>query len=165
MFGPQLSVKTLGVKAGAVQNRKIVLQFHLPHYVLRPDSTNHSDPRGLRKARYFRPPGTILQDCIYESQLSLIIFVVDDFFWTAHFCGDTYYTGEDTVQDLLKARSDGPSGGQLPRNLPIWDPRYYFLTVLSIRMYQVTAEWTVLVQVLESYLDSHVSGSPYYKSP
>lgn len=87
-----------------------------------------------------------------------MICVVDDFFWTAYFCGDTYYTGEDTVDEYLKEGLDGPSAGQTRCDWPIWDPRYYFLTVLSIRMYQVTAEWTVLVQVLESYLDPHVSG-------
>ena len=85
---------------------------------------------------------------------------MDDFFWTAHFCGDTYYTGQDTVKEFLEKGLDGPSAGQTRCDWPIWDPRYYFLTVLSIRMYQVTAEWTVLVQVLESYLDSHVSDTP-----
>lgn len=137
------------------QTRGFVLEFHLPHFVLRPDSTKYSDHRGLRTARYFRPPNSGPQDRIYESQFSLIICGLDDFFWTAYFCADGYHTAMDTVDDYLKQGVDGPSGGQKRCDWPIWDPRFYFLAVLAIRMSQVTAEWTVLVQELEDYLDPH----------
>ncbi|OKL58646.1 hypothetical protein UA08_06143 [Talaromyces atroroseus] len=137
------------------QRQEFVLEFHLPHYVLRSDSVRYSDPRRLRVARYFRPPNSSVQDCIYESQFSLIICVMDDFFWTAYFCADGYYAERDTVDEYLKEGLDGPSGGQRPCDMPIWDPRYYFLAVLAIRISQVTAEWTVLVQALEDYLDPH----------
>lgn len=84
---------------------------------------------------YFRPPETILQDWIYKSQLSLIICVVDDFFWTAYFYEDTYYTGQDTVDEFIKQGLDCLSAGQERYNWITYDLRYYFLTVLSIRMY------------------------------
>lgn len=100
-----------------------------------------------------------MQECIYEAQLSLILFGVDDFFWTAYFCGDTYFTGKPTTETYLENRVDAPSGGQRTVDWPIWDPRYYFLYVLSIRISQITREWTVLVQTLENYLDPLVSHS------
>lgn len=98
-----------------------------------------------------------MQDCIYEAQQSLIILGVDDFFWTAYFCGDSYFTGRNPVHGHLDDKTDGPAGGLRQCNRPIWDPRYYFLVVLSTRINQVTMEWTALVQFMEIYLDPHVS--------
>ncbi|KAF7158588.1 hypothetical protein CNMCM5623_003648 [Aspergillus felis] len=136
-------------------DRGFVLQFHLPYYALRPDQPDLRDSRGLRKHRYFRPPGEEKQDCIYEAQLSLIVFGVDDFFWTAYFCEDTYFGGQDLVANCLQDEVDGPSLGRRMHKFPIWDPRYYFLSILATRTGQITLEWTVLVQSLENVLDRH----------
>jgi hypothetical protein len=138
-----------------------VLEFHLPYYALRPDRPDLRDSRGLRKHRYFRPPGEEKQDCIYESQLSLIVFGVDDFFWTAYFCEDTYFSNQDLVANCLQDEVDGPSLGRRMHKFPIWDPRYYFLSILATRTGQITLEWTVLVQSLESVLDRHVRHLPF----
>lgn len=138
------------------QRRGFVLEFHLPHYVLRRDKRQFHDARGLRKHRYFRPPSEDEQNCIYEAQLSLIILGEDDFCWTAYFCGDSYFTGGNPVHRYLQDQTDGPTGALRACNRPIWDPRYYFLAVLSTRMEQVTMEWTALVQFMEDYLDPHV---------
>ncbi|KMK59344.1 hypothetical protein Y699_00545 [Aspergillus fumigatus Z5] len=137
------------------QDRGFVLQFHLPYYALRPDQPDLRDSRGLRKHRYFRPPGEEKQDRIYEAQVSLVVFGVDDFFWAAYFCEDTYFSDQDLVATCLQDEVDGPSLGRRMHKFPIWDPRYYFLSILATRTGQITLEWTVLVQSLENVLDRH----------
>ncbi|EDP51441.1 hypothetical protein V8F44DRAFT_654859 [Aspergillus fumigatus] len=129
--------------------------FHLPYYALRPDQPDLRDSRGLRKHRYFRPPGEEKQDRIYEAQVSLVVFGVDDFFWAAYFCEDTYFSDQDLVATCLQDEVDGPSLGRRMHKFPIWDPRYYFLSILATRTGQITLEWTVLVQSLENVLDRH----------
>ncbi|KAH2317285.1 hypothetical protein KXW18_009496 [Aspergillus fumigatus] len=136
-------------------DRGFVLQFHLPYYALRPDQPDLRDSRGLRKHRYFRPPGEEKQDRIYEAQVSLVVFGVDDFFWAAYFCEDTYFSDQDLVATCLQDEVDGPSLGRRMHKFPIWDPRYYFLSILATRTGQITLEWTVLVQSLENVLDRH----------
>lgn len=140
---------------GISQDRGFVLQFHLPYYALRPDQPDLRDSRGLRKHRYFRPPGEEKQDRIYEAQVSLVVFGVDDFFWAAYFCEDTYFSDQDLVATCLQDEVDGPSLGRRMHKFPIWDPRYYFLSILATRTGQITLEWTVLVQSLENVLDRH----------
>lgn len=143
------------------QDRGFVLQFHLPYYALRPDQPDLRDSRGLRKHRYFRPPGEEKQDRIYEAQVSLVVFGVDDFFWAAYFCEDTYFSDQDLVATCLQDEVDGPSLGRRMHKFPIWDPRYYFLSILATRTGQITLEWTVLVQSLENVLDRHVRRLPF----
>ncbi|KAH3344775.1 hypothetical protein KXW81_005119 [Aspergillus fumigatus] len=140
---------------GISQDRGFVLQFHLPYYALRPDQPDLRDSRGLRKHRYFRPPGEEKQDRIYEAQVSLVVFGVNDFFWAAYFCEDTYFSDQDLVATCLQDEVDGPSLGRRMHKFPIWDPRYYFLSILATRTGQITLEWTVLVQSLENVLDRH----------
>ncbi|KAB8276290.1 hypothetical protein BDV30DRAFT_235745 [Aspergillus minisclerotigenes] len=140
---------------GISQIRGFTLEFHLPHYVLRPSQTKFQDRRGLRKHRFFRPPRSDDSDCIYEAQLSLVVSGVDDYFWTACFCEDSYFRGKNPIPDYLEDKVDGPSFGLRMSKYPIWDPRYYFLSILSIRMSQVAMEWTVIVGTLEGHLDKH----------
>ncbi|KAB8225606.1 hypothetical protein BDV33DRAFT_231018 [Aspergillus novoparasiticus] len=135
--------------------RGFTLEFHLPHYVLRPSQTKFQDRRGLRKHRFFRPPRSNDSDCIYEAQLSLVVSGVDDYFWTACFCEDSYFRGKNPIPDYLEDKVDGPSFGLRMSKYPIWDPRYYFLFILSIRMSQVAMEWAVIVGTLEGHLDKH----------
>ncbi|KAL5365028.1 hypothetical protein BJX96DRAFT_6504 [Aspergillus floccosus] len=68
-----------------------VLEFHIPHFVLRIDQEARRDERGLRKCRYVQASNASKhrRECIYEAQMSLIVFGVDEFFWTAYFFVDT----------------------------------------------------------------------------
>ncbi|KAF9883927.1 hypothetical protein FE257_002670 [Aspergillus nanangensis] len=137
--------------------RGFVLEFHIPYFALRTDKESRRDERGLRKCRYIQAPGGSRrhQECIYEAQISLMVFGMGEFFWTAYCFVDTYYSRQESTGSYLRKKSDAPSGGYLKQESPIWDPRYYFLTVLSIRLSQVSLEWTALVQTLEENLDPH----------
>jgi hypothetical protein len=94
---------------------------------------------------------------VYEVQLSLLVFGIDDFFWTAYFCEDAYFRASNPIAEHLQDMGDGPSSGARMSKFPIWDPRYYFLYTLVIRMSQVTMEWSTIVDILAGYLDKHVS--------
>ncbi|THC98636.1 hypothetical protein EYZ11_001914 [Aspergillus tanneri] len=137
------------------QQRGFTLEFHLPHYVLRPDRPELRDGRGLRKSRSFLPPSSGSNDRIYEAQLSLVVIGVDEFFWMAYFSEDSYFRNSNQISEYLQDKTDGPSFGLRLCKFPIWDPRYYFLSILSIRMGQVTMEWRVLVETIEGRLDRH----------
>ncbi|PYI12004.1 hypothetical protein BO78DRAFT_64141 [Aspergillus sclerotiicarbonarius CBS 121057] len=146
------------------QSRGFALEFYLPHFVVREHQVARHDLRGLRKHRYFRPPDHALGawECIFETQISFGIFGSDEFFWTAYCFVDTYGSQQESTDNYLQRKLDAPSGGSVKQESPIWEPRYYFLAVFSVRLSQVTMEWTVLVQALEKELDSHgeIDGNP-----
>ncbi|KAJ5759384.1 tumor suppressor protein LOH1CR12 [Penicillium odoratum] len=132
--------------------RGFTLEFHLPHYALRKNNQPLRDGRKLRKHRLFRLLG---QDAIYEAQLSLIVFGVDEFFWTAYFCEDAYLRANNPIAEYLQDEVDGPSSGLRMSQFPIWDPRYYFLSILVIRTSQITMEWAVLMEIITDDLEKH----------
>ncbi|KAL3478263.1 hypothetical protein BJX99DRAFT_256588 [Aspergillus californicus] len=132
--------------------RGFTLEFYLPHYVLRQDDSRLQDSRRLRKHRLFRISG---QEAIYEAQLSLLVFGVDDFFWTAYFCEDAYFRPCNPITEYLQNEVDGPLSGERTTRLPIWDPRYYFLAILVVRIHQVAMEWTVLIEIITVHLEEH----------
>ncbi|KAL4867253.1 hypothetical protein BDV12DRAFT_210023 [Aspergillus spectabilis] len=137
---------------GVSQSRGFTLEFHLPHYILRQEDDQVKDCRRLRKHRLIRLSG---QDAIYEAQLSLIVYGVDEFFWTACFCEDAYFRASNPVAEYLQDEVDGPSSGLRMNRFPVWDPRFYFLSVLVIRLSQITMEWTVLLEIISGDLDKH----------
>ncbi|KAF3403594.1 hypothetical protein F1880_009534 [Penicillium rolfsii] len=137
---------------GVSQERGFTLEFHLPHYALRQDDSHLQDSRRIRKHRLFRLSG---QDAIYEVQLSLIVYGADEFFWTACFCEDLYFRANNPINGYLEDEVDGPSSGLRASNFPIWDPRYYFLSILVIRLGQITMEWAALIEVITGHLDKH----------
>ncbi|RAK96984.1 uncharacterized protein BO80DRAFT_428651 [Aspergillus ibericus CBS 121593] len=140
-----------------IQSHGFVLEFHLPHFILRTNQVARDDSRGLRKCRYMRPPNLrhIPQACIIEAQISFGVFGSDEFFWEAYCFVDTYGSDQESIERYLQDKRDAPSGGSVAQEAPIWEPRYYFLTVFSVRLGQVTMEWTVLAQVLEKDLDPY----------
>lgn len=85
------------------------------------------------------------------------MFGVDDFFWTAYFCEDAYFRASNPTAEYLQDEVDGPSSGLRMSRFPIWDPRYYFLSILVIRLSQITMEWAVLVEIIAGQLDKHVN--------
>ncbi len=51
---------------------------------------------------------------------------------------------------------DAPTGGEKSTNYPIWNPREYFLLILSCRVRQITKEWSNIMDALEDRLRYHV---------
>ena len=138
------------------------MEFHFPYYALRQYDTPRNDPRGLRRCGRFvnsqsRPSG---KEYLYEAQISVLIRGIDEWFWTAYCCTDTYFGSEENLQSYYESGNDAAIGGvERPGWFPVWNPREYFLFVLSRRFRQITKEWSVVVRALEDRLQVHVCAS------
>lgn len=95
---------------------------------------------------------------VHEAQISFLVAGIDEWYWTAYCCVDKYFGSEETIQSYLDKQLDAPIGGYgRLTEFPVWNPREYFLIVLSRRIRQVTREWSSLVVTLEERLQSYVS--------
>lgn len=146
------------------------MEFHLPYFALR--HTNALlDPRKLRNAfpmlsRYSSSHQKSRdQSWYYEAQVSFLITGADEWYWTAYCCVDTASEEPETADMHINYKDDGPSGGGKREQHPLWNPREYFLFVLSRRCQQVTREWESLVYELISRLDTYVKSFRLSSSP
>jgi hypothetical protein len=141
------------------------MEFHLSYFVLRKGNVDTSDSRRIRKRirspDQFIPKYPLLDadECIHEVQISFLLTGIDEWFWTAYCCVETYFgdTG-DTAQGYFtrNPQLDAPTGGASPLKRPIWNPREYLLRVLRCRIKQVMKEWSSIVFVVEKRLGIHV---------
>lgn len=116
----------------------------------------------------FRTQAPVLDDCIYEAQISVLVTGVDHWSWTAFAFVDTYYKGDDNVESIQHyldqvqygVKLDPLTKGQYDAEPPVWRPREYFLRVLESRVKQVKQEWhnTVfcILQKIEPHVGSHL---------
>ena len=137
------------------------MEFHLPYYALRQSAIPYRDSRPLRRCgRFITTRNTGLPEYLYEAQISVIVTGFDEWFWTAYCCTDTYFGSEKNIHfyhDGGPSGYDAPGGGDRPNHDPIWNPREYFLNVLSRRFRQITKEWSIVVYTIEDRLQFHVS--------
>lgn len=134
----------------------------MPYFALRrgPLQNTEASSQGhtnnvLRQSR--KLPDLLLEhesEFIHESQISLLVTGIDEWAWTAHCLVDTHHGNVESVQNYREAENDGPSGEAMER--PAWNPREYFLLVLSRRFRQVTKEWDMIVRSFDSRLQLHV---------
>lgn len=137
---------------------KFTMVFHVSYVALRPGATN-SDPRGLRQSySMIKPIESALDDLYYhDAQTSFFVTGTSDWQWTAYCLVDTFFGGEQSAEEYVRRRQDGPSGGARHDAEPCWDPREYFLLVLSQRILQISQEWGNFFTVLMSRLDLYAS--------
>ena len=98
---------------------------------------------------------------LYEAQISLLITGVDEWFWTTYFCAETHFGSEESIQYYHENKLDALTGGEKSLLYPVWNPREYYLSILSRRLKQVTKEWSTVVESLEDRLRIHVCGYSY----
>jgi len=107
------------------------------------------------------------QYSMYEAQISLVICGPDEQHWDAYAFVDRYFDGEGLEEDDFSydglqedpIASDLEIDTNLPlvdANLPIWNPREYFLNIVEIRMAQVLKEWEHLVRKVERGVKDYV---------
>ncbi|MCJ1436709.1 hypothetical protein MMC27_006091 [Xylographa pallens] len=133
------------------------LEFHIPYYALRESIEPSRDTRGLRNcgklpANLSNP---LRPEYIYEAQISVMVTGIDEWFWTAYCCVDTYFGSEQGVEVYHDSTLDAATGGERLISQPAWNPREYFLYMLSRRFRQATKEWRVIVGVVENRLQTH----------
>ncbi|OCK86435.1 hypothetical protein K432DRAFT_284700 [Lepidopterella palustris CBS 459.81] len=93
----------------------------------------------------------------YEAHTSFLVTGVDEWFWTLYCCVDTYFGSEPEYRTYLDGQygSDPATGGFLWLKFPRWNPREYFLVVLSRRMMQATREWRALIDAFEERMEEY----------
>ncbi|ETI29380.1 hypothetical protein G647_01833 [Cladophialophora carrionii CBS 160.54] len=148
--------------------RDFTMEFHLPYCALRRADASFDprnfDPRGLRRAYPMLPNYKQPQDQLYyyDAQISVLVTGVDEWYWTAYCCVDTFSKEPEKVETYMRHKSDGPSAGGGAEHYPLWNPREYFLLVLSRRCTQVAREWEAVINDLIARLDTYETA--YYKS-
>jgi len=139
------------------------MEFQLPYFALRqPLQPPVQDGRILfgKDLRNFKPMLTSFargssNALFYEAQVSFLLVGVDEWYWTAYCCTDTFFGSERTPTWYKDDLRDGPTA-IADVDMPFWNPREYFLHVLSRRLGQVAAEWRNLIQRLEYCLEADV---------
>lgn len=142
------------------------LEFHITLYALR-RGEDHRDPR-IDSEKSFRASRELpLSEekglFFHECQLSLLVTGVDEWLWTGYCFVDSYF-GTEEGYDEYYAEFDGNPYGRDPATggtrwlrYPLWNPREYYLWVLSHRMTQATQEWTYLINKFEEGMIKYVS--------
>lgn len=140
---------------------RFMMAFHISYVALRP-GPDQSDPRKLRQSySLIKPIDDPLGDLRYhDAQTSFLVTGTNERTWTACCLVDTFFGGEQSVEEYVRRGQDGPSGGASDSAEPCWDPREYFLSVLSRRFVQISREWENFLTVLMSRLDAYASLRP-----
>ncbi|EXJ63273.1 uncharacterized protein A1O5_11594 [Cladophialophora psammophila CBS 110553] len=146
------------------------LVFHLPYFAWRRSSTQprlddrrYADGRPLRDmvdVSFLDPRQINGRDCLHEAQISCVVAGLDDHRWVAYCFVDTYFDGEDewreSVVEYHRDReseygfnADPLTYGNVDADMPIRDPREYFLRVLEHRLYQVRREWLTVIDKIK----------------
>jgi hypothetical protein len=137
---------------------RFTITFHISYVALRPNP-DRSDPRKLRQSYSLIKPidGPLDELCYHDAQISLLVTGTDGWHWAAYCFVDTFFGGEQSAEEYLVRRQDGPSGGVRDNTDPCRDPREYFLLILSRRFVQISIEWGNFFTVLMSRLDAYAS--------
>ena len=94
--------------------------------------------------------------CYHDAQISVLLTGVDEWYWTTYCIVDTFSNESENADTYFNMNCDGPSGGGRDEHFPEWNPREYFLLVLSRRFNQVAHEWDSTIQELINRLDTYV---------
>jgi len=94
----------------------------------------------------------------YEAQTSVLVTGLDEYFWTVYCIVETYYGSEEKEWTYLTAKDplDPPTGGAKWLKLPHWNPREYYLRIVSQRIDQATQEWKALIEAFDERMTAYV---------
>lgn len=114
----------------------------------------------MKSLRALTPMSKAPIGCIYETQISIHISIIDQSCWTAYVFEDTYYKRGKEANSLRRflrgSSSFSPdalagaagSGGELDSTL-FETPMEYFITLLEARIKQSCLAWDKIVEELE----------------
>lgn len=166
------------------------MEFHIPYYVwakakyvprdkrVRPDKSSLRKKSALRKSillsfltkpRATAEEGDIL-DCLHEAQWSCVVVGYNNTVWNGYGLTDTYFYDADSPFDRTTFRyfqdddllRDPISG--LEANLPVQNPREYFLTALRARVKDIKEEWEHIISRLGQEMEYFVSKNRFEPS-
>lgn len=101
---------------------------------------------------------------LHRSQFSLVICGIDDMHWVGYSFVDRDF-GEEEDLDIefpYKGVHEDPIASDLGQdvlnaNMPISDPRGYFLKILELRIQRMLVAWTAIARLVHSSIDRRVS--------
>jgi hypothetical protein len=149
------------------------LELHLPYFALRVGHPER-EVNGKRQSQWINlsflqteTPKTKGQEIhgIYRAHISLAIYGVSQRRWVAYAFDNNDFDdrefGDGDSEDEgypYKGFQEDPiaSDGKFDANVPIWDPRVYFLFIFQNRMGQVLQEWEYLVRWIERNIERYV---------
>jgi hypothetical protein len=96
--------------------------------------------------------------CYYQAEISFMVNGVDEWRYTSYCCIDTYFGSEPRYKEYLKppVLIEPAVGGSKELQYTLWNPRVYFLCVLSNRLEQAVSEAQSLVNCFEARMNSYV---------
>ncbi|KAJ0416422.1 hypothetical protein BJY00DRAFT_234757 [Aspergillus carlsbadensis] len=135
-------------------------EFHIPYFALRRSSAGMETFKSHtnRRTGEFQASFSLCAGCerefFHEAQVSVLLVGIDEWVWTLYCLVETHFseTGPENVEHYIQPGGnwDAPSGEGSSYSRPVWNPREYFLLVLSRRLRQVRFEWANLVETLET---------------
>ena len=154
---------------GGHDNGTFNLEFHIPYYAIRKNSTSEDTrtlvSKPLRKAwplpikvKQSEKPESYM---CYEAKTSFLLIGSDDFCWTSICFADGPPGSEKLKSTYLSAAGgrgkDPATGGERTMEFPYWSPQEYFLVVLSRRMRAATKESINCIRTFDARLRTYVS--------
>jgi hypothetical protein len=136
------------------------MMLHIPYFALRaspppkpsPRTAVHSNPpRQWMDLSFLEIPDQ-KKFIMHEAQITFLICGSDDQRWAAYAFDDTRFDEEDFGDEIFSyegVQDDPIARGKIDANLPIGDPREYFLMIFDIRLAQVREEWKYLVRMVD----------------
>ena len=100
----------------------------------------------------------------YEAQISSLSVGPDEWFWTEYFLVETYFGSEKNLHHYLENCTlgegrDPPLGGKIRMEDPCYDPREYWVRKVDRRVFQVTREYTALIDTFDERMEAYVGDS------
>ncbi|KAL4970938.1 uncharacterized protein BDV14DRAFT_194724 [Aspergillus stella-maris] len=146
-------------------------EFHIPYFALRrspagaPSRSNHVARRKGEFQANFSDYRDNQKEFFHEAQISVLLVGIDEWVWTLYCLVETHFceNGPGDIIQYISSDRDAASGQGSSYSVPIWNPREYFLLVLSRRMSEVRFEWANLVQTLDRRfrkLEEDIFGGP-----
>ncbi|KAH7355822.1 hypothetical protein BKA66DRAFT_539677 [Pyrenochaeta sp. MPI-SDFR-AT-0127] len=151
------------------------LECHLPYFAWRrtqspPKETTVNPHREWIDlsflAHVLLDPGDETFLGIHPAQVSVVLCGTSETRYMVHCFEDTRFDedrdmGQDEFSDT-GFQADQIAKGKTDANIPIWNPREYFLHVLLIRINQIRDEWTRVVRNIESAFQTFSSGRLHF---
>ncbi|ORY16285.1 hypothetical protein BCR34DRAFT_557542 [Clohesyomyces aquaticus] len=132
------------------------LEFHLPYFSLA-QSIAPSEAGNIRsKISSEWTDDHFVKWGVRHTQFSLVVTGKDNSSWIAYAFASTGNEEDDLDGRCEEFLYDGQfhsdpifEDGSTDANLPIWDPREYFLRAVENRLNRISSEWSLLIDVLE----------------
>jgi hypothetical protein len=150
------------------------MEINIPSYELitRPTKNDHLSTRPISKnpPRHYTDLSFLkitskdragnLINGIRESHFSFILCGTDNGRWVGISFVDKRFGDEDELEDDISpsegVHMDPIAMGKLDADIPIWDPREYFLNILNLRLLEALKRWRFLVRTIEGCIKRYV---------